>query len=167
MTAKLTFWAAFAARWLEAFIAVLFLAIAAAVVGLVILRYVFNEGVIGSDEAVRIMFTYTTALGAAVAAGRGDHIAITAGIDLLPPPFRRAADVLILLLVALINAVMFWHSLGWVEKTGAYLMPALQLPQGIKQICVPVGCGAASLFCLAKALCVAVPPEEEKKGGGQ
>ena len=146
-------WAARIAHWLEAFIAALFLLVTAAVIGSVVLRYVFNEGIIGSDEAIRIMFIYTTAIGAAVAAGRNDHIAITVGIDLLTPAMRRRMQVLILLLVAVINVFMLWHSLGWIDKTGSYLIPALQLPQFIKQICVPVGCGVAALFCLMRAFC--------------
>lgn len=138
------------ARLVESIAAAVFLAIVAGVVTLVIMRYVFNTGVVGSDEAVRIMFVYTTALGAAVAAWRGDHIAITAAIDLLSPRRRRIANILALALAAVINAVMVWQSLDWIAKSGAYLMPALQLPQAIKQVCVPIGCGAAVLFCLAR-----------------
>ena len=153
-----------AADFLEACLAVLLFVIVAAVVTLVVMRYAFNSGVIGSDEAVRAMFVYTTAIGAAVAAGRGDHVAITFCIDFLPARARRFVDALIFALVALLNLVMFWHALGWIAKSGDYLMPALQLPQSIKQICIPIGCGAAVLFCAARAwlalrAAVARPPE--------
>ena len=44
---------------------------------LVVLRYVFNTSIIGGNEAMEYLFIYTTAIGAAAALGRRDHIKIT------------------------------------------------------------------------------------------
>lgn len=155
-------WAQQASRFLHALVAVLFIFIALSVVVLVVLRYVFNEGLVGGNETIRVMFIYASVIGAAIVVEKREHIAINIGIDYLSVRMRRNADILVLLFTALINAVMFWYSLSWIDKTGDYLMPALQLPQIIKQICVPIGCGTAVLFCLARALCILLPQKMQQ-----
>ncbi|MFT4640470.1 MAG: C4-dicarboxylate transporter DctQ subunit [Verrucomicrobiales bacterium] len=140
------------ANLLEGLLAAAFLVIFALVVIQVVLRYVFNSSIPGANEVIIILFVYTTAIGGAIAAGRSEHIALTFAIDKLSPPASKAMDVLGLALVALINAVMVWHSLHWIGITGDYLMPSTGLPRMIAQASIPIGCGLATVYCAVKAI---------------
>ncbi len=135
-------------RAIEAVAAACLLAILVLIAALVLLRYVFNAGIVGANEASVILFVYASALGAAVEAGRGRHIAIAFAVDKLGPAGRRWARAAAFSLVALLNAWIAWLSLGWIEATGEFLMPATQLPRFAVQAAIPLGCGLATLYCL-------------------
>jgi len=55
-------------------------------------------------------------------------------------------------LIALINSVMVWQSIYWIGRTGGFIMPAMQVPQFVAQISVPIGCGLAIVYCLIKII---------------
>ncbi len=149
---------------LEAVVAVCFVAILALVVTLVVLRYVFNSSITGANELITVLFVYTTAIGAAVAVGRHEHIAVTFAVERLPPRLRRVTDGLGLALIALINAVLVWESLRWIRDTGAFLMPSTGLPRAVAQLSVPVGCGFAVVYCLIRLLLLATGKELAHRG---
>ena len=149
-------------RTLEAINAALLFLMAAVVLTLVALRYVFGTGIVGANETVTILFVYTTALGAAGAIGKREHIAIPFLVDKLGTRGRRAAELTTFLAVGLLNAVMLVYSFRWIELTGSYIMPATELPRSALQAAVPVGCGLALVYCLIGALGVWARTE---KGG--
>ncbi len=135
-------------RILVGIIAFCFLGIVILIVTLVILRYGFNSTIIGANEFVVILFIYTSALGAAIVIGKKEHIAITYFIDKLPKSFRKTIDVINFLLIALLNGVIIWYSIRWINITGDYLTAVLQIKQVFAQIVVPIGCGIAILYCM-------------------
>jgi TRAP-type C4-dicarboxylate transport system permease small subunit len=120
------------------------------VVILVVLRYLFNSSITGANEAVTILFIYTTALGAAVAVGKREHISIDFATEGLSPRRRKFVDIFGLILVAVLNGVILVYSIGWILRTGDYLMPLLGLPRMLAQLSVPAGCSLAILFCLLR-----------------
>ena len=116
---------------------------------LVVLRYVFGSTIVGGNEFIVVLFIYTTAIGAAVAVSRKEHIAINFLVDRLPVGSRKILEIFGFALIALINAVMVWYSLTiWIPLTGRFILPALQLPQGYAQAAVPIGCGLVALSSL-------------------
>jgi TRAP-type C4-dicarboxylate transport system permease small subunit len=135
-------------RFLEWVITLCFFVILMLTIILVVLRYGFNESIIGGNELMEYLFIYTTALGAAVALGRRQHIKITWFIDKLSPAFRRAADILGFLLIGLINGVMIYYSIPWIRTVGGFKSPVLRLPNRLIQIIVPIGCALAILYCI-------------------
>jgi len=137
-------------RTLEFTLALCLLAIATIVVTLVVLRYVFNTSITGANELVTILFVYTTAIGASVAIGRGEHIAIPFAVESLPARGQKLVTLLELVLVAILNAVLFGYSMGWMQITGQYLMPATGLPRVVAQASVPIGCGLAVIYCFLR-----------------
>lgn len=141
-------------RILEWILVALFFGLFVMVVLLVALRYVFNTTIIGGNEGIVVAFIYTTALGSAVAIGRREHIAITFFIENLPKVLKTGIYVSGIALIALVNAVAVWYSIGWIGKTGGYLMPALQMPQIVAQASIPIGGGLAILYCLVKIVLV-------------
>ena len=116
---------------------------------LVVLRYVFGSTIVGGNEFIVVLFIYTTAIGAAVAVSRKEHIAINFLVDRLPVGSRKILEIIGFALIALVNAVMVWYSLTiWIPLTGRFILPALQLPQGYAQAAVPIGCGLVALSSL-------------------
>ena len=103
---------------LEVAITVFFLIILMLTIILVILRYGFNEAIIGGNEVMEYLFVYTTALGAAVALGRRIHIKITWFIDKLFPRVRLIVDIVGFLRIAFINWVMIFYSIPWIKTVG-------------------------------------------------
>ena len=115
---------------------------------LVVLRYVFNTAIIGGNEAMEYLFIYTTAIGAAAALGRREHIKITYFIDKLPPGVRSVVDVSNLILIGFINGTMIWYGIPWIKSVGAFKSPVLRIPNMIIQASIPIGCGLVILCCL-------------------
>ena len=137
-------------RVIEWLLACCLLAMATIVISLVVLRYALNSSITGANEAITILFVYTTALGAAVAIGKREHIAITVATDALGPRGQRIADMLGFALIAVFCGVTFWYSIAWIRVTGGYLMPATQLPRFVAQLSIPLGCSLAILYCLLR-----------------
>jgi len=115
---------------------------------LVVLRYVFNTAIIGGNEAMEYLFIYTTAIGAAAALGRREHIKITYFVDKLPNAIRRVVDFLDLILIGFINGVMIWYSIPWIKSVGSFESPVLRIPNRIVQASVPIGCSLIIVCCM-------------------
>jgi TRAP-type C4-dicarboxylate transport system permease small subunit len=133
---------------LEAAITIFFSVILALTIVLVILRYGFNEAIIGGNEVMEHLFIYTTAIGAAVALGRREHIKITWFIDKLSSRTRTIVDIVGFLLIAFINVVMIIYSIPWIRTVGGFESPVLRLPNRTIQLIIPIGCGLVILYCL-------------------
>jgi TRAP-type C4-dicarboxylate transport system permease small subunit len=147
-------------RLLEGLAVLGFLVMLVVAIMLVVLRYVFNSSITGANELITVVFVYCTAIGAAIAVGRREHIAIPAVAERLPKALREVVDALGLLLVGGLNAVLTWQSLTWIGVTGDFLMPSTELPRVVAQLSVPLGCGLASLWCVLR-LVLALAGDEE------
>jgi len=139
-------------RVLEYAVGIGLLAIAATVVLQVILSSCFNSSITGANEVITKLFVYVTAIGAAVAVGRDEHIAITFATEGMPERLQRLVKILSLALVAMLNVVVVAYSVHWIGITGHYLMPTTQLPRVIAQLSVPIGSALAILFCFARLI---------------
>jgi len=137
-------------RGLEIAFRICFLVMFALVVTQVVLRYGFNESIGGANELATILFAYTSALGIAVGIAKRDHMAISWFTGRLPPPWRKAIDIVGLILLAVINIVIFWYSLRWISITGSRMISVLQVPRWTAQIAIPIGTGASTVFCCIK-----------------
>lgn len=145
---------------LEKLMALCFLVILITTITLVVLRYVFNSSITGANELITVLFVYTTSIGAAVALGKREHIAIPAVVERLPKRLRGTIDALGLLLVAGLNVVVAWQSATWISVTGDFLMPTTGAPRAVAQLSIPLGCGLASLWCVLRLLLGLVGDEE-------
>jgi TRAP-type C4-dicarboxylate transport system permease small subunit len=120
----------------------------------VILRYVFNESIIGGNELMEGLFIYTTAIGAAVAVRRRRHINISYIIQQLPKFLQRLDDILVHALIAFLNGVMIFYSLRWIGKVGSNESPVMRVPEWIFQISIPIGCSLVIAYCLVMIVLV-------------
>ncbi|MBE0532158.1 MAG: TRAP transporter small permease subunit [Rhodospirillales bacterium] len=137
-------------RGLVAVVTACFLVLALLVVTLVVLRYVFNTTIIGGNELTTHLFIYTTALGAAVSIATGQHIRIGILVEALPRRLGLLVDILALLLVLALHACLLWFSAEWIAAVGAFEVPVLNIPQGIVQVAIPIGCVFVIVFCLTR-----------------
>ena len=137
-------------RILEGAASVCFLVLAGLVITLVALRYVFNTTIIGGNEVTGYLFIYTTALGAAVSVGNGQHIRVGVFVDALPRRAGLLVDTLALLLVLALHAGLLWYSVEWITAVGGFTLTVVHIPQGVVQMAIPVGCGFVILFCLTR-----------------
>jgi TRAP-type C4-dicarboxylate transport system permease small subunit len=133
---------------LDAVVAFFFAVILLSTILQVILRYGFNASVLGAVESMETLFIYTTAIGAAAAVRRRQHISINFVVSLLPVFLMRIVDVVAHLLIAFINGVMIYFSIGWISKVGGNESPVMRIPEWIMQISIPIGCGLVILYCL-------------------
>ncbi|MFP4383896.1 MAG: TRAP transporter small permease [Spirochaetia bacterium] len=133
---------------LESIITVFFFAILSLTILLVILRYVFNSSITGGNELIEYLFIYTTAVGAATAISRREHIKISYFLEKMSVLPRIITEVFGLLLIAFINIVIAWLSFAWIMKVGASESPVIRLPMWAVQISVPIGTILAVLYCL-------------------
>lgn len=140
------------ARILEGVLVLLFGVFLLLTVMIVVLRFGFNYGIVGSDELVRKTFLFTSAIGGAVGIARHEHIAITVFIDAMPRLVKMALYVLGLALVALVNVAMIWYSYDWIATTGSYPWQPFNLPKVIVTSAIPIGCGLAVIFCVIKGI---------------
>jgi TRAP-type C4-dicarboxylate transport system permease small subunit len=137
-------------RLLEITCGICFVVMFTLIVTQVALRYGFNESIGGANELATILFAYTSALGIAIGIARRDHMAISWFTERLGPKPRKIIDVIGLVLLALLNAVIFWYSIRWIDITGARMISVLQVPRWTAQIAIPIGTGASVVFCLIK-----------------
>lgn len=114
----------------------------------VILRYAFNESILGGNELMEGLFIYTTAIGAAVAIRRRQHIKISYVIQQLPKCMQRLDDILVHALIAFLNGIMIFYSIRWISKVGSNESPVMRVPEWIFQISIPIGCGLVIIYCL-------------------
>lgn len=132
---------------LQHFISLLLVLMVTVVLALVTLRYIFGTGIVGANEAVTILFVYSTALGAAVAVGSGEHIAIRFLVEKFRTQGKSIATLISLGAIGALNTVIFVYSLGWIGRTGLYLMPATGLPRAVLQAAVPLSCALVVVYC--------------------
>jgi TRAP-type C4-dicarboxylate transport system permease small subunit len=116
------------------------------------LRYLFNSSITGANEIITILFVYTTAIGAALAVGRRDNIAINILAERMPIHLAKRLAMLQLVLVGGINFALVWFSFSWISQTGDNLMPTIGIARTVVQLSIPMGCGLAALFCITTAI---------------
>lgn len=110
--------------------AVIFMAMTGIGFANVVIRYLTNRSFAATEELLVNGFLLLTLLGAAIAARRGDHLAVTVLSDLLP---RRGRLVLLWLSGALallllgLSAWFCWQLLAYQIRSGSASY-ALQLP---------------------------------------
>lgn len=107
----------------------------------VFVRYATHYSLAASEELLTNGFLLLTIFGAALAARRGEHLAVTLVQDLLPPRLWRLVFVLSVLLSLLLLTMSAWFS--WQALVNLYgngmRSYALGLPAWYYQVAVPFG----------------------------
>lgn len=104
----------------------------------VLMRYVFNQPLLWSEELARYCMVWLAMLAAGLAAREGQHIALG---DLFP--FPRRVKLIVSAVTTVVVAVTLWILIeqGWAmtERTARQLSPALRLKMSWVYAAIPVG----------------------------
>ena len=110
-------------RGLEIVMAMLLAAMTLMVLGNVVLRYIFNSGLIVSEELSRFLFVWLTFIGAVVVARQNMHL----GVETLVARFGRNGRFLCLvisdLIVLLCCVIFFWGTWQQAEINATFYAP--------------------------------------------
>lgn len=121
--------------------AVIFLGMTAIGFANVFVRYLTHYSLASTEELLTNGFLLLTVFGAAIAARRGEHLAVSLFVDRLPRPLGRAVFLLAVALSVLLLAMSAWFS--WqalVNMINSGMRSyALQIPAWYYQAAVPFG----------------------------
>ena len=92
----------------EAVLAALLLGMVLMVFGNVVLRYVFNSGIVVSEELSRIFFVWLTFIGAIVAVRDGTHLGMDNVVERLPRRGKLACLAASQVLILVCCAILVW-----------------------------------------------------------
>lgn len=121
--------------------AVIFLGMTAVGFANVCVRYLSNYSLAASEELLTNGFLLLTVFGAAIAARRGEHLAVSLLTDHLPRALRLGVFVISVALSVLLLAMSAWFS--WAALVNLFnngmQSYALQIPAWYYQAAVPFG----------------------------
>lgn len=120
----------------------------------VVVRYGTNRSFAASEELLTAGFVLLTVFGAAIAARRGEHLAVTLISDLLPAPWRRGVAVFAVLAACLLLALSAWFTWGLVtnQYTTGMKSYALGNPLWVYSAGIPFGFALVLIRYLQYAL---------------
>jgi TRAP-type transport system small permease protein len=128
----------------EAVLAMLLLAMVLMVFGNVVLRYVFNSGIVVSDELARFCFVWLTLIGAVVAVRDNAHLGMDSVVARLPRRGKLACLAASQLLILICCVVLFWGTWRQHEVDASTTAPVT----GMSMIRI-VGLGYLCSVCIA------------------
>lgn len=117
-----------ARRALDFVLATLLLAMVVMVFGNVVLRYLFNSGIVVSEELSRFCFVWLTFIGGVAAFGEGAHLGIDNVVSKLPRWGQLACAAVGHALVLVIAAVLLWGTVRQHEINASMSAPVTGLP---------------------------------------
>lgn len=111
----------------------------------VVMRHVFNNPPIWSDELSLFLIVWVTFLGIGYGVNHRMHVRMTLVEGLLPPAGRKAVYIInnVICLAACVSVIN--ASLSYFNRFSAATSPALRLPYGFVYIVLPVGFVLASM----------------------
>jgi len=135
----------------EALLAALLLGMVLMVFGNVVLRYVFNSGIVVSEELSRFFFVWLTFIGAIVAVRDGTHMGMDNVVRKLSRRGRRACLAACQLLILMCCAMLFWGTWRQHEINATTAAPVTGLSMiwifGLGYVC-SLGIGVQALHTL-------------------
>lgn len=138
-------------KLVEALLALLLLTMVVMVFGNVVLRYVFNSGIVVSEELSRFCFVWLTFIGAVVAMRDGTHLGMDAVVRALSRRGRLVCFTLSQAVILGCCALLFWGAWLQHEVNATTAAPVTGLPMiwvfGMAYV-VAVGIGLHALVKL-------------------
>ncbi|MDY8110188.1 TRAP transporter small permease [Fulvimarina sp. 2208YS6-2-32] len=121
--------------------AVIFLAMTALGFANVVVRYLTNYSFAATQELLLDGFLLLTVFGAAIAARRGEHLAVTIFTDVLPASARRIAVAISAALSVLLLALSAWFTMDLVrnQMASGITSSGMQIPEWYVSTGLPVG----------------------------
>ena len=112
----------------------------------IVLRNLFDSGILWGDELIRVLVLWIGLIGAMVASRNNHHISIDVISRYLPDQIKKLTNLMTALFTALVCAVMAYFSLAFVmmERTDG-LMAFANIPAWVCESIIPVSFAIISL----------------------
>lgn len=108
----------------------------------IVFRNVLGEGLLWSDQLLRILVLWVGLLGALAASRDNNHIVIDLVPKLLPARVKRGIEVLVFAFASVVSALVAWHAARFVIEEYGYSQPLLgPVPGWVFQTIIPLGFG--------------------------
>lgn len=107
----------------------------------VVVRYLTSYSFAATQEILINGFLLLTVFGAAIAARRAEHLAVTVVTDMLPTGAQRVVLWLSTVLSVLLLLLSAWYCFGLVENqlSSGVVSPGLQIPAWYYSLGLPIG----------------------------
>ncbi len=105
----------------------------------VVLRYVFNDANIWSEEVTRYMFVYAVLFGSFVAVRRNSHLQVDFLINLMKGNLKRYFTLVTSVVVLAFLVYLLPLSYNLALDTMRSISPGLNLPMGWVYMAIPIG----------------------------
>ncbi|MBS0245663.1 MAG: TRAP transporter small permease [Proteobacteria bacterium] len=107
----------------------------------VVLRYVFNSGLIWQLEANFYLFAWLVMIGMSYCVRVKAHIGVDAAVRLLSPTPRRVVGIFVLLLALLYTGLMIYGSFEYINRLYIINVEAEDIPVATWKLslCLPIG----------------------------
>ena len=115
----------------------------------VVLRYIFNTSIYGTQEIIDYLFIYLSAIGAAILIQTNEHIQVDF-FTKVPIAVRKALRVFQYAVMIALQAFLLQHSLHWIKMVGAFPTPLLHIEQRWAQCAIPACMILGILFSFSK-----------------
>jgi len=150
-------------RVIEFILGILFIAIFIMVFYQVVLRYVFSTSIFGTAEVYTMLFTYASALGAAIMLRKREHIKIDVLINRIP---RKAAKVVLTISYLMIAVLCFYialESIFWLDSVKTFRSPVTGISRAVESITIPIAFFLMVFYCALNILSLYLNPEEAEQ----
>lgn len=94
----------------------------------VIFRYVFNVTYAWSEEAIVLLFIFTTYFGSVLCVKEKEHIDIPFLRERVSEKVGYVMDIFICIFNILVQLSLSYISIGWIQKTGSSVSAGLKIP---------------------------------------
>ena len=139
-----------ATRLLYRFVVACSLCIAAVMTALVfmqvVLRYIFNTGYPGMEEAALICMMWTAFFGGSLLFAEQSGISVTVLVERLSPARFRWAKLLFHVLTIVFLCLLLWYGYKFAVIGKRMMFGAIQIPKYWSYLSIPVGAAVSLLF---------------------
>ena len=118
--------------------------------GGVISRYVFDRPLVWSDELASTLFLWLAMLGAVIAFRRGEHMRMTACVDMLSGSWRAILDNLAIAAALAFLLLMIWPAYQFASDEIPITTSALQISDVWRAAALPAGVALMIVFAMLR-----------------
>ena len=149
-------------EWVERVVtSVIFCLMMAAVTAQIIMRDVFNNPLLWSEEFARYVYVWLVFIGSAYCVTQEKHVAVTLLTDRLPVCVQKAMKIICNLLIAGALVYMLPHAAAYAAKQSSLFSGCMQIPMSLVFSAVPVGYALIVFHMLAQIVLILTKKGEE------
>ena len=127
----------------------------------VILRYVFHNSNIWSEEVTRYLFVYVSLLGSFIAVRRNCHLKVDFFVNLLKGNVKKYFTIITNIAVIIFIIYLIPLSYNLCLSTMKNISPGLKMPMGYAYASIPIG-AVLMLLGMIEQLLIKIFDKEEK-----